>query len=247
MNKKCKYLIYIFPLIVLISCSDRYQDESLEQKLDTTIVKVDIPLGDNYYDRNYTNRESKYYITIGTDSSSLVAYVRESKERTVSINIINRGGGGSIDSILFETTFEEFKYLLTEIEKDYFLDSLDGVSFPELFQEAELEKSLSEVYTKNYKSRIVKGREENYDRTEYVLLHSPETTRLNNLLNKYSVKIYGFSLELKFGIYERIGPEKELIIDSTNSRFIEIDTTGRPTMFIPYHTAFAKLKRNVQN
>ena len=65
--KSIKFIVLVIVLSYLFSCSDKNQNESLGQKLDTTIVKVDIPLDDNYYDRKYTNRKSKYYITIGTE------------------------------------------------------------------------------------------------------------------------------------------------------------------------------------
>ncbi|PKL79465.1 MAG: hypothetical protein CVV25_07885 [Ignavibacteriae bacterium HGW-Ignavibacteriae-4] len=241
MNRNYNYLNYIFLFILLISCSNKNQNESLEQKLDTTILKVDIPK------KNYSERESKYFITIGKDTSSFVVNVSVDQEQTISIYFHNRVGWGFIESILFETNFEEFKYLLTEIEKDYFLDSLEYINFPNLFPKNELEKNLSDTYISIYGTKVVRTRNEDYIRTEYVLLHTPETTRLNKLLKKYSVRVDGFSLELKFAIIDTWnGSDTPPEHDSTNSLFKVMDGKYRPRIFIPYGSAFAKFKRNVK-
>ena len=96
MNQKRHYelIVFISFFLFLFSCSDEKYNENIKQKPDTTIVKVDIPLGENHYDSTFYKRKSKYFITIGTDTSDLVTQVRENKSGTLSIYISNKDGWG---------------------------------------------------------------------------------------------------------------------------------------------------------
>lgn len=150
----------------------------------------------------YLSRSMRYFLKIGNDSSRFHCLLYESKE--------NKKLGMDLrlahETMTWSQQLRELEAMMPVITKEFFLDSLGSISLGRLCHTGDADADV----TRLYRDKVTKSRKiPSYRLISQFLLHTALTSRLNELLLPYGLKVKAYSLEKVFFI-----PKNSVISDT---------------------------------